>query len=118
MVADGLRSRLLRWRRWHVRDAAPSWWMRARRLRAGSARAASVSRVAGVDAPHAPRQAGSTLTPFLYALAARTTLLLTAASVLDDSPVDLGHRVGLYVPQNDDRSFRGPLSVRSLSAIR
>jgi len=65
-----------------------------------------------VDGAAAPRQAGSTLKPFLYGLALERRLL-TAASILDDAPVDLDTANGLYIPQNYDRSFRGPVSVRS-----
>ncbi|QNM98839.1 penicillin-binding protein 1C [Chitinimonas koreensis] len=65
-----------------------------------------------VDGVLAPRQAGSTLKPFLYALAFERGLL-TPASPLDDSPVALATPAGQYVPQNYDRSFRGPVSVRS-----
>ena len=70
------------------------------------------STAAAVDGVTAPRQAGSTLKPQLYALALEKRLL-TAASILDDSPVDLDTASGLYVPQNYDRQFRGPVSVRS-----
>ena len=76
----------------------------------GSAGAAS--RAAAVDGVTAPRQAGSTLKPQLYALALERRLL-TAASLLDDSPVDLETATGLYIPQNYDRGFRGPVSVRT-----
>src|SRR5207237_9664247 len=71
--------------------------------------AASTS--AQVDGASAPRQAGSTLKPFLYGLAIERRLL-TAASVLDDAPVDLDTANGLYIPPNYDRRFRGPVSVR------
>lgn len=76
----------------------------------GSAGPASTA--AAVDGVTAPRQAGSTLKPQLYALAIERRLL-TAASVLDDAPVDLDTASGLYIPQNYDRSFRGPVTVRS-----
>ncbi len=76
----------------------------------GSAGPASTA--AAVDGVTAPRQAGSTLKPQLYALALEKRLL-TAASVLDDAPVDLDTAAGLHIPQNYDRSFRGPVSVRS-----
>jgi penicillin-binding protein 1C len=76
----------------------------------GSAGAAS--RAAAVDGVTAPRQAGSTLKPQLYALALERRLL-TAASLLDDSPVDLETATGLYIPQNYDRRFRGAVSVRT-----
>ena len=68
-----------------------------------------------VDGASALRQAGSTLKPFLYALALERRYL-TAASVLDDSPVSLGTASGLYVPQNYDRDFHGPVSVRTALA--
>jgi len=50
--------------------------------------AGSASRSGAVDGAAAPRRAGSTLKPFVYGLALERRLL-TAASVLDDSPVDL-----------------------------
>ncbi len=76
----------------------------------GSAGAASLS--GAVDGAASPRQAGSSLKPFLYELAIERRLL-TAASVLDDSAVDLDTASGLYIPQDYDRVFRGPVSVRS-----
>jgi len=72
----------------------------------------ATSRSSAVDGARAPRQAGSSLKPFLYELAIERRLL-TAASVLDDAPVDLETASGLYIPQDYDRSFRGPVSVRS-----
>ena len=68
-----------------------------------------------VDGVMALRQAGSTLKPFLYELAIEKRWL-TAASVLDDSPVNLTTTGGLYVPQNYERDFKGPVSVRSALA--
>jgi penicillin-binding protein 1C len=70
-----------------------------------------LSSAAQVDGITARRQAGSTLKPFLYALAIERRWL-TAASVLDDSPLNIATPVGLYVPQNYDRAFKGPVSVR------
>jgi penicillin-binding protein 1C len=61
------------------------------------------------------RQAGSTLKPFLYAQAIEKGYL-TAASILDDSPVQLDTASGLYVPQNYDRNFKGHVSARSALA--
>ena len=72
----------------------------------------AASRSGAIDGARSPRQAGSSLKPFLYELAIERRLL-TAASVLDDAPVDLDTASGLYIPQNYDRSFRGPVSVRS-----
>jgi penicillin-binding protein 1C len=64
-----------------------------------------------VDGAAAYRQAGSTLKPFLYAQAIEKGYL-TAASILDDSPVQLDTASGLYVPQNYDRAFKGSVSAR------
>ena len=64
-----------------------------------------------VDGVQAPRQAGSTLKPFLYAEAIGRRYL-TAASVLEDLPVALPTPNGLYVPQNYDNAFKGPVSAR------
>ncbi|WP_353229406.1 penicillin-binding protein 1C [Novosphingobium sp.] len=69
------------------------------------------STAAAVDGAAAPRQAGSTLKPHLYAHAIERKWL-TAASILDDSPVQLDTASGLYVPQNYDKAFMGPVSVR------
>jgi len=73
------------------------------------------STAAAVDGAAALRQAGSTLKPFLYGLAIERRLL-TAASLLDDSPLDLETGAGLYIPQNYDHAFRGPVSVRAALA--
>jgi penicillin-binding protein 1C len=75
----------------------------------------SLSRAHEVDGVTSPRQAGSTLKPFLYALAIQRTLL-TAASILDDSPLAITLPTGLYVPQNYDRSFKGRVSLRQALA--
>ncbi len=73
------------------------------------------SRSPQVDGARALRQAGSTLKPFLYGLALEKRYL-TAASLLDDSPVKLQTGAGLYIPQDYDRDFRGLVSVRSALA--
>ena len=65
-----------------------------------------------VDGVRAARQAGSTLKPFLYGMAIEQQLL-TAASLIDDSPVNLLTPTGLYVPQNYDRDFKGLVSART-----
>jgi penicillin-binding protein 1C len=74
-----------------------------------------LSSAAEVDGAAAPRQAGSTLKPFLYALAFDQKLL-TAASLVDDSPLAIATERGMYVPQNYDRSFHGSVSVRTALA--
>ena len=75
----------------------------------------ATSSAAHVDGVRAHRQAGSTLKPFLYQFALEKKLL-TAASPLDDSPVNIATKTGLYVPQNYDRDFRGWVKVRSALA--
>jgi penicillin-binding protein 1C len=72
----------------------------------------SLSDAADVDGVVALRQAGSTLKPFLYQLALERKSL-TAASILDDSPINLATASGLYLPQNYDRQFKGLVSLRT-----
>ncbi|MBN9422394.1 MAG: penicillin-binding protein 1C [Candidatus Accumulibacter sp. 66-26] len=64
-----------------------------------------------VDGASALRQAGSTLKPFLYAQAFERRDL-TAASLIDDSPLALTTGDGLYVPQNYAPQYRGWVSAR------
>ena len=68
-----------------------------------------------MDGVVAPRQAGSTLKPFLYALAFEKRYL-TPASLLEDSPINLETASGLYIPQNYDRDFKGVVSARTARA--
>ncbi|WP_338298818.1 penicillin-binding protein 1C [Pandoraea sputorum] len=72
----------------------------------------ALSSAAQVDGATSLRQAGSTLKPFLYAQAIAEQRL-TAASLLDDSPIDLPTGGGLYIPQNYDRHFKGWVSART-----
>jgi len=65
-----------------------------------------------VDGVSARRQAGSTLKPFLYELAIEKRLL-TAASILEDTPLHIPTERGLYVPHDYDHRSRGPVSVRT-----
>ncbi len=64
-----------------------------------------------IDGVQARRQAGSTLKPFLYALAFDMHIL-TAASLLSDAPLDIPTERGVYRPGNYDHSFRGLVSAR------
>ncbi|VVD98999.1 penicillin-binding protein 1C [Pandoraea nosoerga] len=75
----------------------------------------ALSSAAQVDGVTSLRQAGSTLKPFLYAQAIAERRL-SAASLLDDSPIDLPTGGGLYIPQNYDRHFKGWVSVRTALA--
>jgi len=74
-----------------------------------------LSRASEVDGVLAKRQPGSTLKPFLYAQAIAERRL-TAASLLEDSPAQIGTAGGLYIPQNYDHHFKGHVSVRTALA--
>ncbi len=71
-----------------------------------------LSESAQVDHVLARRQPGSTLKPFLYELAIERRLI-TAASLLDDSPAQIATAAGLYLPQNYDKQYRGWVSARA-----
>ncbi len=64
-----------------------------------------------VDGIQALRQAGSTLKPFIYG-AAFDQRILTAASLIDDSPLDIPVSGGIYRPSNYDKLFHGPVTAR------
>jgi penicillin-binding protein 1C len=64
-----------------------------------------------VDGVQAKRQAGSTLKPFLYALAFDRRVL-TPASILEDTPLDIAVFAGIYQPQNYDAEFKGLVTAR------
>ncbi len=68
-----------------------------------------------VDGIRARRQAGSTLKPFLYGLALEERLL-TPASLLEDSPLEVPVTGGLYRPRNYEEEFQGLVSVRTALA--
>ena len=69
------------------------------------------SAAAEVDAVLARRQPGSTIKPFVYALALQQRLI-TAASLLDDAPLQLASEGLLYQPQNYDHAYKGAVPVR------
>jgi penicillin-binding protein 1C len=68
-----------------------------------------------VDGVQALRQAGSTLKPLIYG-AAIDQRILTAASIIDDSPLDIPVVGGVYRPNNYDKLFHGPVAVRTALA--
>ncbi len=68
-----------------------------------------------VDGITARRQAGSTLKPFLYALAFDRQVL-TPSSVLLDSPLDIPTAFGVYRPENYDNDFKGAVQARDALA--
>ncbi len=71
-----------------------------------------LSQARDVDGITALRQAGSTLKPFLYALAFEKKYL-TPASLIEDSPYTLDTGNGLYAPQNYEAVYKGWVSVRA-----
>jgi len=77
--------------------------------------AGGLSNAPDFDAIRAPRQPGSTLKPFLYALALDQHLL-TAASLIEDTPLELPEQRGIYRPLDYDRQFRGLVSMRTALA--
>lgn len=77
--------------------------------------AGDLSNAPDFDAIRAPRQPGSTLKPFLYALALDQHLL-TAASLIEDTPLELPEQRGIYRPLDYDRQFRGLVSMRTALA--
>jgi penicillin-binding protein 1C len=84
-------------------------------VRAYASATADRARSRFVDGVAAKRQAGSTLKPFLYALAFDRRIL-TAASRLEDAPLDLAVPAGIYQPQNYDRGFQGAVTARTALA--
>jgi penicillin-binding protein 1C len=67
-----------------------------------------------VNGALALRQPGSTLKPFTYGLALESGL--TAASLIDDSPVQYPSLEGHYRPENYDRRYHGLVSLRAALA--
>jgi penicillin-binding protein 1C len=68
-----------------------------------------------VDAIQSFRQAGSTLKPFLYALAIEKKYI-TATSILLDAPLDIDVTRGMYRPSNYDKEFVGPVFAKQALA--
>jgi penicillin-binding protein 1C len=63
-----------------------------------------------IDAVRTPRQPGSTLKPFLYALAFEQGW--TAATLVEDTPLEQPIGVGLHAYRNSSGQHYGPLRVR------
>jgi len=68
-----------------------------------------------VDMVQARRQAGSTLKPFLYALAFNQGYLEPGSWLLDE-PFELGLDRGSYEPDNYDHRFHGPVTAQEALA--
>ncbi len=67
-----------------------------------------------VNGALALRQPGSALKPFTYALALEKGL--TAGSIIEDAPFQSAVGGGAYSPQNYDRKYHGPMSLRTALA--
>ncbi|MFO0697801.1 MAG: penicillin-binding protein 1C [Nitrospira sp.] len=74
-----------------------------------------LSRARYVDGVRAKRQAGSILKPFLYGTAFDSKVL-TPATLLDDSPLEVSVENGVYRPKNYDRQFQGLVTARTALA--
>ncbi|MGE5450513.1 MAG: penicillin-binding protein 1C [Acidobacteriota bacterium] len=110
---DSLRQHLTELRERHVQDGAVIAVDNATGdVLAWVGSSGALSQAADVDGVMALRQAGSTLKPFLYEIAIEQRWL-TAASLLDDSPVGLNTGAGLYIPQNYDHRYKGHVSLRT-----
>jgi len=116
VVAEILRQRLLGVRAQNVRDGAVVVVENATgEVLAYIGSSGDLSSTRFVDGIRAMRQAGSTLKPFLYGLAFDRRLL-TAASILDDSPLEVPVNNGVYRPQNYDSRFHGVVTARTALA--
>jgi membrane carboxypeptidase/penicillin-binding protein len=62
----------------------------------------------------AKRQVGSVFKPVVYAaaLSPQSGPTITLASQIDDSPLQIATRQGIWAPENYDKIFRGPVSAR------
>lgn len=67
-----------------------------------------------VNGAEALRQPGSALKPFTYGLALENGK--TAASLIDDRQMDFSTPTGSYSPRNYDRTYHGPVRLRTALA--
>ncbi len=115
-VAQTLRTQVLEVRDRHVEDGAVLVVENATgEIWAYVAGTGDLSSAPYVDGVRAERQPGSTLKPFLYGLALERRLL-TPASLLLDTPLEVPEQRGLYRPLDYDRQFRGLVSMRTALA--
>ncbi len=70
-----------------------------------------ISSASEIDGVQATRQAGSTLKPFLYALAFEKKLL-SPLSLLDDSPAEIQVGTGIYNPTNYQSNYHGMVTAK------
>jgi penicillin-binding protein 1C len=115
-AAEALRRHLSALRRQNVEDGAVLVIDNASgEVLAWVGSSGDLSGAAEVDGVTALRQAGSTLKPFLYALAFERRNL-TPASLIEDAPLTLDTGNGLYAPQNYEPHYRGWVSARQALA--
>jgi penicillin-binding protein 1C len=109
LVEQSIRDFLDRWYSQGLRNAsavllhAPTGEIRAS---VGSAEFHNVDIAGQVDGTRAKRSPGSTLKPFIYALALDAGLI-QPQTLLDDAP----RRFAGYNPENSDRQFLGPIAA-------
>jgi penicillin-binding protein 1C len=116
LVTRVLREHLLALRGQYVRDGAVLVVENATgNILAYVGGSGDLSAARHVDGIQARRQTGSTLKPFLYGLALERRLL-TPASLLEDTPLEVAVASGLYRPSNYDDEFRGLVTMRTALA--
>lgn len=112
-VLTSLKKNVLQWQAQNLNDgAAIVLDNETGSVLAYVANIGDLSEARHVDAVRAPRQAGSTLKPFIYAQAIEERLL-TSATLLKDEPYSVAVATGVYRPNNFDKGFRTLVSVRS-----
>ena len=116
LAIDALRRQILAIRDRHASDGAALVVDNARgEVLAYVGSSGPLSSARHVDGVRSPRQAGSALKPFLYGLAFDQRLL-SAASLLEDEPLEVPAANGVYRPENYDERFRGLVSARTALA--
>ena len=109
IIEQSIRDFLARWRPQGLRNAcAVLMHAPTREIRAsiGSADFLDIDIAGQVDGTRARRSPGSTLKPFIYALALDEGLI-QPQTLLDDAP----KRFAGYNPENSDRQFLGPIAA-------
>ena len=116
VALESLRQQLQALRSQHVEDGAVLVVENATgEVLAYVGSSGELSRARHVDGVRAKRQAGSILKPFLYGTAFDSKVL-TPATLLDDSPLEVSVENGIYRPKNYDRQFRGLVTARTALA--
>jgi penicillin-binding protein 1C len=63
-----------------------------------------------IDGPLVPRQTGSTIKPFIYALAFEDGM--SPGDLVEDTPLRMSSGTGAFLPQNYDKKYRGLITGR------